>query len=133
MIHLRLAAAAASALVVAAACTRDEPPAAAYRALVEAVRARDEDRAWSLLAPQSQAWLEARARAAGAQAPGIVPASAKELLLGASTAGLRPPRSVLPLRESSDRAVLQVTGEDGAVREVELVKAGRWRVVVPEP
>jgi hypothetical protein len=124
---------AAAAAVLAPGCARDEPPATAYRALVEAVRTRDEDRAFGLLAPQSQAWLEARAKAAAARAPGVVPASGKDLLLGTSSAGLRPPRSVVPVRESADRAILQVTGDDGAVREVELVKAGRWRVVVPEP
>jgi hypothetical protein len=122
-------------LAAAIACARPAPaPDAAYRALVEAVRARDAERAWPLLSPATQAWLDARAKAAAAQAPGVVVASGKALLLGSAAAATRPPKSIVLVRESADRAVLQVT-DDGAEapREIVLVKDGRWRVDLPEP
>jgi hypothetical protein len=125
----------ALAAAVALACSRPSaPPVAAYRALVQAVRARDADAAWSLLSSTTQAWLDARAKAASARAPGVVPASGKELLLGSAAATVRPPHSVVVVRESADRAVLQVTEAEGAPpRDVVLVKEGHWRVEIPEP
>ena len=119
-------------LVLAAACARPEPPDATYRALVAAARARDADRAWGLLSSTTQAWLDARAKAAAARAPGVVAPSGKELLV-AGSGGARPPRSIVALRESADRAVLQITDDQGAAREVTLVREGRWRVELPEP
>ena len=119
------------AVVLAAACARPEAPDAAYRALAAAARARDADRAWSLLSSSTQAWLDARAKAAAARAPGVVAPSGKELLL-AGGAPVRPPRSIVVLRESADRAVLQVGDEEGPAHEVTMVREGRWRVELPE-
>jgi hypothetical protein len=123
----------AAGLLVVLACARGEPPDRAYRALSDAVRARDADRAWALLSSSTQAWLDERARTAAREAPGVVPDSGKALLLGSAAAAVRPPRSIVVLRESADRAVLQVAGDDGAPREVALVREGRWRVELPEP
>jgi hypothetical protein len=123
----------AALLATSLACSRPEPPDAAYRALVEAVRARDADRAWPLLSTRTQAWLDERAKAAAAAAPGVVPASGKALLLGSAAAAVRPPKSIIVLRESADRAVLHVAHEDEEPHEVRLVKEGRWRVDLPEP
>jgi hypothetical protein len=120
-------------LLAALACSRPEPPDAAYRALVAAVRARDADAAWSLLSESTQAWLDARARAAAAEAPGVVPASGRALLLGSAAAAVRPPSAIVVLGESPDRAVLQVTADGEEPREVTVVKEGRWRVEIPEP
>ena len=123
-----------AAALAACGCARQEsPPDAAYRALVEAVRGRDADRAWALLSPATRDWLDARAKAAAAAAPGVVPASGKELVLGSAALSARPPKAIVLLRESADRAVLQVTGEDGAAQEVTLVRDGAWRVELPEP
>jgi hypothetical protein len=135
MIRARLLAALPLAAALAAAgCARQEPsPDAAYRALVEAVRARDSDRAWALLSPSTQAWLDARAKAASRAAPGVVPASGRELVLGSAALAARPPKAIVLHRESADRAVLQVTGEDGVAQEVTLVRDGSWRVELPEP
>jgi hypothetical protein len=121
------------AALAALACRPEAPPDASYRALSAAVRARDADAAWDLLSSDTRAWLEARARAAAAAAPGVLPSEAKELLLGSASAGVRPPRSVVVLRESADRCLLQVAEEAGEPREVTLVRErGAWRVVLPQ-
>jgi hypothetical protein len=122
-----------AALALLGGCARPEPPDAAYRQLVAALRARDAERAWPLLSSRTQAWLDARAEAAAARAPGVVPASGKELLVGGAAAALRPPKSIVVLRESADRAVLQVIVEGEPPREVALVREGGWRVDLPEP
>jgi hypothetical protein len=120
-------------LAAALACRRPEPPDAAYRALAEAVRSRDADRAWGLLSESTRRWLDARAKAAAAEAPGVVPASGKELLLGSAAATVRPPSSIVVVGESADRAVLRVAAEGEEPREVVLVKEGGWRVELPAP
>ena len=129
----RLPSLAPCCLAAVLACARPAPaPDVAYRALAEAVRARDAERAWPLLSARTQAWLDARAKAAAAAAPGVVPANGRELVLGSAALVARPPKAIVVLRESADRAVLQVTGADGAAREVTLVRAGQWRVELPE-
>jgi hypothetical protein len=121
-----------SAFAFLACASRESTPELAYRALAQAVSERDADRAWALLSADTQAWLEARAKAAAAKAPGVVPASGRELLLGDASLAPRPLASVLVLRESRDRAVVEVAEEGGPKREVELVREGTWRVRVPE-
>jgi hypothetical protein len=130
---MRPTALALAALLSLAGCARPEPPDAAYRQLVAALRARDGDRAWELLSARTQAWLDARAKAAAARAPGVVPASAKELLVGSAALSLRPPKSIVVLRESADRAVLQVAEEGEPPREITMVREGGWRADLPEP
>jgi hypothetical protein len=122
-----------AAVLAVLGCAPAERPDVAYRALVDAVRARDGDRAWQLLSSRTQAWLDARAKAAAARAPGVVPASGRELLLGGGGAAVRPPRTVVVLRESADRAVLQVGDEGAAPREVTMVNEGGWRLDLEEP
>ncbi len=130
----RAVAALALAAVLAAGCARGEgSPETAYRAFVRAVGERDVERAWGLLSTDTRAWLDERARSAAARAPGIVPASGKQLLLGDAALAGRPLTAVVLRRESRDRAVLQVTEEDGRPQEVELVREQGWRVRLSPP
>jgi hypothetical protein len=115
------------------ACRREEPPDAVWRRLSAAVRARDADTAWSLLSGDTRRWLDARAAAAAAAAPGVVPASGRDLLLGAAAVATRPPRSIVLVRESQERAVLLVGTEPGEGVEVTLVNEGGWKLDLPEP
>ncbi len=115
-----------------AGCAREQAPDAAYRALVKAVADRDADRAWSLLSRASQKRLDAKARAVAAQAPGVVPASGKQLLIGDAARLSRPVSSVVIVRESADRAVLRVEVEGAPPAEVTLVREGGWRVELPD-
>ena len=130
-----LAAALAAALAsLALACPRrDPPPEAAYRAFVRAAAEHDAEGAWALLSADTQAWLEARARNAAAAAPGAVPATARQFLLGDAALAVRPLASTLLLRESADRAVVEVTVQGGDKQQVELVReGGGWKVRIPE-
>jgi len=126
--HRALAALALAAALVAGCARGEGSPEAAYRAFVRAVGDRDVDRAWGLLSTDTRAWLDERARGAAARAPGIVPASGKELLLGDAALTARPLTAVVLRRESRDRAVLQVTEEGERPQEVELVREQGWRV-----
>jgi len=133
----RACALASAALALAAAmsgCRRpEERPDAAYRAFARAVADRDAERAWALLSSDTRAWLEERARAAAAAAPGVVAPSARQLLVGDAALTPRPLGDVVVLREARDRAVLGV-GEEGRGRaEVELVREGGWRVRIAAP
>ncbi|HET9595276.1 MAG TPA: hypothetical protein VFP65_06835 [Anaeromyxobacteraceae bacterium] len=134
--HRRALALAAALLALApgACARRDAAPDVAYRAFARAVSERDGERAWSMLSADTQAWLEARARAAAQAAPGVVPPSARQLLIGDAALAARPLASALTLRESADRAVVEVTLQGGEKREAELVReGGSWRVRLPEP
>jgi hypothetical protein len=116
-----------------ACAPRGDTPVAAYRAFTRAVGERDAAAAWGLLSSDTQAWLEARARRAAALAPGVVTPSARELLIGDRAAAHRPLATVVVLRESRDRAVLEASEEGGLKREVELVREGGWRIRIQEP
>jgi hypothetical protein len=122
------------AALAAAGCRRPAGPAETYRALAAASRAGDVEGVWSRLSARSREVLEARAREAAARAPpGVVPATARELVLGDLAAQAPRIRAVTVLRESGDAATLsvEVEGAPGA-REVALVReAGLWRVVLP--
>ena len=121
------------ALTLLACAQREGSPDLAYRAFVRAVSEHDADRAWGFLSSDTQAWLEARARTAASAAPGVVPPSGQHLLLGDAALTPRPLASVVVVRESRDRAIVEAAEEGGAKREVELVREGGWRVRVPEP
>jgi hypothetical protein len=121
------------AMALAACAPREGSPEVAYRAFARAVSERDGDRAWELLSSDTRAWLEARAKTAAAAAPGVVPPSGRQLLLGDAALSVRPLASVLVLRESRDRAVVEAAEEGGPKREIELVREGGWRVRIPEP
>lgn len=121
-------------LAVALACAAGEQsPDAAYRAFVRAVAERDGGRAWALLSSDTRAWLDARARAAAASAPGVVEPSGEQLLIGTAVRGSPVVNNVVVLRESRDRAVVEVEEEGGARRPVELVREEGWRVRIPPP
>lgn len=120
----------ASALACAA---REGSPDVAYRAFARAVADRDADRAWSLLSSDTQAWLEARAKAVAAAAPGVVQPSGRQLLLGTAARSGRPLANVVVIRESRDRAIVEVEEEGGARHQVEMVRESGWRVRVPPP
>ncbi|WP_242346728.1 hypothetical protein [Anaeromyxobacter terrae] len=123
-------------VLLSIACRRPEGPADRYRVFAAAARAGDTDTVWSMLSERSRARLEERAKEVGARAaPGVLPATARELVLGdlAPTAGRV--ASVTVRRESRDAAVLAVEVEGAAgPEEVEMVREdGRWRVVLPGP
>ncbi len=116
------------------ACAREGTPDATYRAFARAASERDDDRAWALLSADTQAWLERRAKAAAAAAPGVVAASGRQLLFGDAALATRPLATALVLRESRDQAVVEVAEEEGGPkREVGLVREGGWRVRIPDP
>ena len=134
MSRRRVLAALALGGALAAGCAqREGSPETAYRAFARAAADRDAERVWALLSNDTRAWLDERARAAAARAPGILPASGKQLLLGDAALTARPLAAVVLRRESRDRAVLEVTEEGGAPREVELVREQGWRVRLPAP
>jgi hypothetical protein len=108
-------------------------PDAAYRAFARAFADRDAERAWGLLSADTRAWLDARARATAAAAPGVIPASGRQLLLGDGSVAPRPLAEVVVLREARDVAVVKAAEEGGAAREVELVRERGWRVRIPPP
>ena len=121
-------------LAMLLACVaREGSPDLACRALARAVADRDAERAWALLSSDTQAWLDARAKKVAAAAPGVVPASGEQLLLGTASRRSRPLSGVVVLRESRDRAVVEVEEEGGAKHEVELVRENGWRVRIPPP
>jgi hypothetical protein len=114
------------------ACQRDLPPDATYRALVRAAAERDETAAWNLLSSATQTRLEERARVAAAAAPGVLPASARSMLVGDASLGVRPPSSITGVEAGPDRAVLRVEAPDSPTRDVVLVReGGAWRVDLP--
>jgi hypothetical protein len=114
------------------ACQRDAPPDATYRALVRATAERDEAAAWALLSAATQKRLEDRARLAAAAAPGVVPASARAMLVGDASLAVRPPTSITPGESTPDRAVLRVEAPGSPPRDVVLVReGGAWRVDLP--
>ncbi len=118
--------------VASTACSRDPGPEAAYRSLVKAVAERDADGAWSLLSRDSQKRLDALAREAAARAPGVVPPSGRQLLLGDAALASRPLELVEVASQEGDHAVLRVKEEGRPPREVSLVRqAGGWRVELP--
>jgi hypothetical protein len=122
-------------LLAALACSRatQERPDVAYGAFARAVAERDADRAFALLSSDTQAWLDARAKAAAAAAPGVVPASGRALLLGDASLAPRPLGEVVVVREGKDRALLAVAEDGGGRREIELVREDGWRVRIPPP
>jgi hypothetical protein len=114
------------------ACQRDLPPDATYRALVRAVAERDEAAAWNLLSSATQKRLEEKARVAAAAAPGVVPASARAMLVGDASLSVRPPTAIGVVGGSADRTVLRVEAPGTAPRDVVLVReGGAWRVELP--
>jgi hypothetical protein len=120
--------------VLALSCSRAaDRPDAAYRAFARAVADRDAERAWGLLSADTRAWLDARARATAAAAPGVIPPSGRQLLLGDGSVAPRALAEVVVLREARDLAVVKASEEGGAGREVELVRERGWRVRIPPP
>ena len=112
---------------------RDPPPDAVYRAFVRAAAARDAAAAWPLLSSRTRSWLDARARKAAAEAPGLLPASGQRLLFGDAAGAVRPVREIEVLGRDSERARLRVTDEAGAVAAVTLVReGGAWRIDLTE-
>jgi len=121
------------ALLSLSCSPREGVPFRAYRDFAEAVSEREADRAFALLSSDTQAWLRERARLAAGTAPGVVSPSAQQLLIGTAALASRPLASVVLLRESGSRAVVEAWEEGGPKREVELVREKGWRVRIPRP
>jgi hypothetical protein len=114
------------------ACQRDLPPDATYRALVRAAAERDEAAAWNLLSSATQKRLEEKARVAAAAAPGVVPPTARAMLVGDASLSVRPPSAISVVGSSADRTVLRVEAPGSSPRDVVLVReGGAWRVELP--
>lgn len=114
-------------------CARDAGPEASYRAFAAAVAERDGDAAYALLSAGSQRWLEGQAKRAAAAAPGVVAPSARQLLVGDASLGVRPPESVELVSSAGGRAVLRVVpAGGGSARTVLAVRqGGRWKIELP--
>lgn len=113
------------------ACRRGEGPAEAYRRFAAAARSGDAEAAWNMLSERSRAALDARARELAARAPGVLPTSGRDLLLGDQSARAPRLRSALVVRESAGAAVVRVEDEAGGKGEVTLVReGGAWRVAL---
>jgi hypothetical protein len=120
--------------LLALSCARGaDRPDAAYRAFARAVADRDAERAWGHLSSDTRAWLDARAKAAAAAAPGVVPPTGRQLLLGDGSVAPRALGEVVVLREARDLAVVQATEEGGAPVAVELVRERGWKVRIAPP
>jgi hypothetical protein len=118
--------------LVAVGCRRSDGPADRYERFADAARTGNAAAVWEMLAKRSRDALDARAKELAAKAPGVVPASGRELVLGDLAARAPRVKSAVVLRESKDMAVLTVEDEGGAKGEVMLVREdGAWRVVVP--
>lgn len=115
-----------------AACRRGEGPAEAYRRFAAAARSGDAEAAWGMLSTRSRAALDARAKELSARAaPGVLPASGRDLLLGDQSARAPRLKSAMVLRESAGAAVVRVEDEAGGKGEVTLVhEGGAWRVAL---
>jgi hypothetical protein len=114
------------------ACRRAAGPADRYRAFAAAARNGDAAAVWSMLSRRAQASFDARARALGAAAPGVVPPRGQDIVVGDLAVRAPRLRSALVLRESADAAVVRVEDETGARGEVTLVReGGTWKVEVP--
>ena len=122
-------------LLAAAACApREGAPDVAYRAFARAVAEGDADRAWGLLSEETQGWLDERARGVAASAPGVIAPGGRQLLLGPASRAARPVAAAVVVRESRERAVVEVEAEGGARGPVELAReGGRWRVRLAPP
>ncbi len=113
------------------ACRRGEGPVEAYRRFAAAARSGDAETAWNMLSERSRAALDARARELAARAPGVLPASGRDLLLGDQSARAPRLRSAVVVRESAGAAVVRVEDEAGGKGEVTLVReGGAWRVAL---
>lgn len=126
-----LAALVAAALALAA-CRSPAGPADQYRRFAAAARTGDAAAVWSMLSARSRAALDARAKALAERAPGVVPASGRDLVLGDFAARAARIRSAVVVRESAGTAIVAVEDEAGAKGEVTMVREdGAWRVVLP--
>ncbi len=117
-------------VAVLAACSRPAGPAESYRRFSAAARSGDAETVWSLLSERSRAALDARARELSARAaPGVIPPSGRDLVLGDQAARAPRLRAAVVVRESADLAVVRVEDEAGGKGEVTLVREdGAWRV-----
>lgn len=124
---------AALLVLLALACRRPEGPADRYRVFAAAARSGDAETVWSMLSERSRAMLDERAKEVAARAaPGVLPQSGRDLVLGDLAPRAARIASVTVLRESRDAAVLTVQLEGAGAEEVAMVREdGRWRVVLP--
>ena len=129
---LRLLPLALLAALSLVACRRGEGPAEAYRRFAAAARSGDAEAAWAMLSTRSRATLDARAKELSARAaPGVLPASGRDLLLGDQSARAPRLKSAVVVRESAGAAVVRVEDEAGGKGEVTLVhEGGAWRVAL---
>lgn len=127
---------AAMALAAAAAgrsCSVTKPgPDVTVRAMIQAARAGDRDLVFELLAPATQASLEAQAKRATDLVGAATRYTAKDLIsIGAFDAAATPTH-ITVIEERDTHAVVEIVSAAGRAR-VQLLKSnGRWRVELPQ-
>lgn len=108
----------------------DDTPDGAVRLLLDHMRYRDRDRAYALLAPETQRELERRARQASEEAGRDIPPAE---MLAVERFVLRWDLGRMSTDIDGDRATVVVSGsEEGQRAEVRCVRVDRhWRVILP--
>jgi len=127
------AAALALAIAVAGHSCRVAPPGPeiTVRDLFRAAKAGDRDAVYELLAPATQARLDAEAKRATDLVGGAVRYGAKDLIsIAASDGGA--PSDVTVIDRRGERATVEVVSPAGRARLELVLVDGRWRVELPE-
>jgi len=120
----------ALAIAVAGRSCRVEPPGpeVTVHDLLRAANAGDRDTVYELLAPATQARLEAEAHRATDLVGATTRYSAKDLISIGASEGVAAPTDITVLEERGDHATVQVVGPAGRSL-LQLVRVeGRWRV-----
>jgi hypothetical protein len=126
---------AAMALAIAVAgrsCRVTQPgPEMTVRDLLHAANTGDRETVYQLLAPATQARLEAEAKRATDLVGATQRYAAKDLISIGASEGVAPPTDITVLEERGDRATVQIVSPAGRSL-LQLVRVdGRWRVDIP--
>ena len=124
----------ALAIGLAGRSCRVEPPGpeVTVHDLLHAASTGDRDTVYELLAPATQARLEAEARRATDLVGATTRYSAKDLISIGASEGVAAPTDITVLEQRGDRATVQVVGPSGRSL-LQLVRVeGRWRVELAE-
>lgn len=127
-----LAAMALAAAVAGRSCRVTQPgPEVTVREMLQAARTGDRDAVFALLSPDTHARLEAEAKRATDLVGAAHRYTAKDLVSIGSSDGVSAPTDITVIKESGDRATVEVVSPAGR-SQVELVKVdGRWRIDLP--
>ena len=126
---------AAMALAIAVAgrsCRVTQPgPEVTVRDLLHAANTGDRDTVYELLAPSTQARLEAEAKHATDLVGATQRYAAKDLISIGASEGVAAPTDITVLEERGDHATVQIVSAQGRAL-LQLIRIdGRWRVDLP--